>query len=474
MNLILNLYTYLTTLLLALAPFVPSYTEGVTGQPESFLPSQATSRTDRTISELMYRGLFKYDIYGTLVPDLVSTWSISEDGMVYTITIKENQYWSNGKKITADDVIYTSYSVSNLAGVGTDKVDDLTVRFSLPNKYSPFLGLLTVGIMPAGEVEKGNPIFPTSSGPFRVARVEREGPLIREVVLVHNNRQEKIKRLSFRFYANEKELVTAARLGDINGFLAGKEHQIEGFSEYKFPVQGVYYALHFNLREEKFQDLVFRQKLAKVLPLDELTFNKGIPVEGAISRSAFTDDSINYDYYDETVSDVLSDTTVIISVPDIKEHLHLANEIKRFWEGSLGLDVRIRQVDPDEIVEDVINKRDFEVLLFGQEVSRDPDRYVNWHSTQIDPPGLNISGFEHVRSDRALEEGRNEPDQEARISHYNQFQNVIHEQVPAIFLYHPFATYYVSDFYEGIGEKHTFTLTDRFLDFDNWERVKTN
>ena len=113
-------------------------------------------------------------------------------------------------------------------------------------------------------------------------------------------------------------------------------------------------------------------------------------------------------------------------------------------------------------------------MLFGQEVGRDPDRYVLWHSTQKDPPGLNISGFDQIRADRALEEGRNESDSDKRVVHYSEFQKTVVGQTPAIFLYHPFVHYYVSKYIEGIGEKYTFSYSDRFLDFANWKRVKTN
>jgi len=86
----------------------------------------------------------------------------------------------------------------------------------------------------------------------------------------------------------------------------------------------------------------------------------------------------------------------------------------------------------------------------------------------------NFSGFDQVRADRALEEGRNELDNEKRIVHYNEFQKVIVDQVPAVFLYHPFTNFYVSKYIEGVGEKYTFTYADRFLDFENWKYVRTN
>ena len=132
-----GLLLHLYLLVLAVIP-TDRYVEGVVGQPATFFPHQAKTSTDRTISGLIYRGLFKYDIYGSIIPDLAQTWMVSPDGLVYTIKIKDNQYWSNGKKINADDLIYTAFKSPDLSGVATDKVDDLTVRYTLPIDMHPF------------------------------------------------------------------------------------------------------------------------------------------------------------------------------------------------------------------------------------------------------------------------------------------------------------------------------------------------
>jgi len=464
---------YITAFLYSIIP-VPTYTEGVVGQPRSFLPSQTITQTDKTISKLIFRGLFRYDIYGVLVPDLADNWEVSEGGLVYTIKLKDNQFWSNGTKITADDLIYTAFKVADLSGVATDKVDELTVRYTLPNKFSPFLSLLTVGIMPANAVENSNALSPISSGPFRILRVEYSGPAIQNVILFHTNPQEQIRRLVFRFYSNEEELSLAARLGEIDGFLSTQLVNLENFSTYKFPIQGVYYALFFNLRLEKLQDLELRKKMRAVLPTHKLISGKGISVEGGISRSLFTDKSLEFDYFDEDFYPEDTNISLNITVPDLPVHVQMAKRIKEYWEDDLGIDVELIRVEPERFSADVIEPRDFEVLFYGQEVGRDPDRYINWHSTQKAAPGLNLSGFEQVRADRSLEEGRNEIDNDVRVVHYSEFQKSLLDNVPIIFLYHPYATYYVNQYIEGIGEKYTFSLSDRFLDFDNWHRVVTN
>lgn len=474
MNIIRGVFLYIYSLILATIP-TPGYVEGVVGQPQSFLPTQAQNTIEKTVSSLIYRGIFKYDIYGATIPDLADTWSVSEDGLIYTIKIKDNQYWSNGRKITSDDLIYTSFKTPELAYVSTDRIDDLTVRYTLPNKYAPFLSLLVIGVMPVDSEERGNNLMPISSGPFRVAQIERSGDYISRVTLVSTDETYNIKKVTFRFYPNNDELLSAAKLGEIDGFTYDTicSDTLNNFTDHRYPVQGVYYSLYFNLRNEKFSEVGLREKLEKVLPIDDLVNDRGIPTQGSISRSYFTDIAL-LENYDEDFSDDLGDLDITIKVPNEKIHTQLVDSIAKIWEDKLNLNVNVVKVDPETFVSEVIETRDFEVLFYGQEVGRDPDRYVLWHSTQTEAPNLNLSGFDQIRADRALEEGRNELDNENRVIHYNEFQKVVDEQVPAIFLYHPYVHYYVSKYITGIGEKYTFTYWDRFLDFANWEKIQTN
>ncbi len=473
MQIIQTVIFYITTLFWAVAP-VQSYTEGVVGQPRSFFPHQIKTQNDQTISKLIYRSLFRYDIYGDVVPDLAESWAVSDEGLVYTIKIKKDQRWADNTIITADDLIYTSFKVAELRDVATDKVDDYTVRFTLPNKFSPFLSLLTVGIMQSNSDENYDPLIPVSSGQFRVIRIKRAGPAVKEVILLNQQPNANFKKLIFRYYSDEKELALGAKLGEVDGFMHSQDLTLEKFENKKFPQQGVYYSLIFNLQEDKFKDLEFRKKLESTLDKEAITYPYGILVEGPISRSVFTDPKIDFDTFNEDFIPEDINDVVTITIPDLPHHINLARAIEETWENKLGLSVEIHRVEPQKMLNQVIRDRKFEILLYGQEVGRDPDRYVNWHSTQKDYPGLNLAGFEQVRVDRALEEGRNQTDFDERQIHYKVFQEALVAQVPAIFLYHPFVNYYVSKYISGIGDKYTFTVGDRFLDINNWSRIKTN
>jgi len=463
---------YLLSLIYLLIPS-KAFVEGVVGQPASFLPSRAQSQTDKTISSLIYRGLFRYDNFGTLIPDLAEKWEISNEGLVYTIKIKDGQYWSDEAKITADDLIYTSYKIQNLSGVATDKIDALTVRYTLPNKFSPFLSLLTVGVMQNGSDEDYAGLYTASSGPFRVASVKKKGELIKRVILLDLSGKS-IQEIVFRFYPNTEELTTAAKLGEINAFLLDeKDHLSDGtvqkdFKLYQYPIQSVYYALFFNLRSEAYKDLAYREKLAKSLNVFEDIKGFGIPVQGAISRNFYTGDKYKSPVFDDVAVIDLLGKEVVIDIPDSPFLAEIASRIKDDWQTRTGASVKLIKHASDEIRSKVIEGRSFDVLLFGQEVGRDPDRYVNWHSTQAEAPGLNLSGFSNVRADRALEEGRKELDPDIRKTHYDEFQRIVNDQVPAIFLHHPYMNYYVNQKVKGLGDKYTFTPADRFLDFNNW------
>ncbi len=110
---------------------------------------------------------------GEIIPRLAKSWEISPDGLNYTFHLREGVCWSDGEPFTADDVVFTWQSIyakeldpatgqpviDSETGkpklrfatrpayfhliegqeVSVAKVDDLTVRFTLPQLYAPFL-----------------------------------------------------------------------------------------------------------------------------------------------------------------------------------------------------------------------------------------------------------------------------------------------------------------------------------------------
>ena len=84
-----------------------SYTEALVGQPMYVNPVLSQNDADRDISSLIFSGLFRYDENLELVPDLATTYEISEDKKIYTVHLRENAEWHNENPILADDILYT-------------------------------------------------------------------------------------------------------------------------------------------------------------------------------------------------------------------------------------------------------------------------------------------------------------------------------------------------------------------------------
>lgn len=464
MDIFYSIFFYISAFILSIVPG-REFREGVINQPVSFYPMKAENQTDRTVSRLIFRGLFKYNIYGELEPDLVESYQISENGLIYTIKIKENEYFADGKKITSDDVFYSAINSPSLQGIVIDRVDDFTINFTLQDKFSPFLSLLTEGVIQNGSLERGNDLMPVSSGDFRIIRVKRSGPVVKEVVL-HSSKYN-ISKLIFRFYNNEEEIETAAKLEEIDGFMSYDEKNIENFENFRFPIVANTYGLFFNLDKESVQSRELRSKFSKAINTEEVTINYGIPAEGVISRDFFTNRKLKFDKYDSKYSENLNGQKFVIKAPDYKNNKLIVETIKDNLEDKLNLDIEIQLFEPDKFINEVIRPKEFEIIFFGIETGRDGDRYLNWHSSGK-KPGYNFTNFANPVADKALEDARNEVDILKRKVHLDKFQESLDGSVPAIFMYHPFMNYYISKRVTGITDKYTFDVTDRFNDYYNW------
>jgi peptide/nickel transport system substrate-binding protein len=58
-------------------------------------------------SYVIFEPLLRYDAQGTLVPWLAESWNMSQDGKVWTFTLRKGLKWHNGDEVTSDDIKYT-------------------------------------------------------------------------------------------------------------------------------------------------------------------------------------------------------------------------------------------------------------------------------------------------------------------------------------------------------------------------------
>ena len=163
--------------------------------------------------------------------------------------------------------------------------------------------------------------------------------------------------------------------------------------------------------------------------------------------------------------------TIELTTVDLPEDQFLAEEIAKFWR-AIDIKVTINIVPTNQIHSEVIRQRNFEALLYSEIVGADPDLYAFWHSSQIGEAGLNLADYANKEVDKLLEDARLTNDIKVRKEKYKRFQQILAEEVPAIFLYSPNYIYLQDKGIKGFAVKNILVPRDRFANIDDWY-VKT-
>lgn len=138
--------------------------------PKTFNPWNSKDNTSSSASEIMFDSLVTTDAYtGEVIPKMAKSIETLPDKKTYIIELRKGLKWSDGKEITADDVVYT-WNTLIFGGFGNtstrdamyidgklptvSKIDKYTVKFITPKPFSPFLRQISVPIAPEHVLKK--------------------------------------------------------------------------------------------------------------------------------------------------------------------------------------------------------------------------------------------------------------------------------------------------------------------------------
>ncbi|ULL13516.1 ABC transporter substrate-binding protein [Paenibacillus sp. H1-7] len=174
-------------------------------------------------SPLFQSTLFKYDDKMSVVNDLATGYELSADGLVWTVNIRKDVKFTDGKPLTAADVKYTyetaagsgsAIDLSNMKSV--DAVNDTTVKFTLKEPQSTFLQMmLATGIVPKHAHGKDYSQKPLGSGPYKLVQWDKGQQLIVEANPDYYGTKPYFKKLTFLFLT-EDAAFAAAKAGKVD------------------------------------------------------------------------------------------------------------------------------------------------------------------------------------------------------------------------------------------------------------------
>ncbi|MFH1098887.1 MAG: peptide ABC transporter substrate-binding protein [Candidatus Uhrbacteria bacterium] len=158
---------------------------------------------------------------------------------------------------------------------------------------------------------------------------------------------------------------------------------------------------------------------------------------------------------------------ITLTTADVPELIALATNVRDAWH-ALGVHVTVDTLPIDRIKNETIPSRAYDALLFSQILGPDPDPFPFWHSSQVRYPGLNLSYFSNRAIDRVLEEARAISEHSVRAMRYTEFQRLLAEERPAIFLATPSYSYIMSNAIRGVRTEALTHPADRFNSITEW------
>jgi peptide/nickel transport system substrate-binding protein len=496
-----------------------TFVEGAVGVPRRINPLRMGSPVERDLTSLLFAGLTRLDAHGDSVPDLAATWKVSDDGKQYTFFLRQEARWADQAPVTADDVLFTIGLLQNPAfpgdptlvglwqAVKVTKLDRLSVRFDLPQPYSPFLSFTTLGLLPAHllrnipAAEMADAPFwagPIGAGRWRiVAGRGNPGPTPgaaaaptpdpdRGLLLEPNPEYHGtdavplLRRVWFRFYPTAGALLTAFDQREIDAISTVEPQAVAGLQGrtdlrlYSAELPATQMIL-LNLRLPLFDRKETRQALLEGLDraalLREAAGGQGTVAQSPLLSSSWAYRPVLTRYaYDPTAAAGLLDQAgwaddgqggrardgvplrFTLAYPgDNPDVATLARAIQANW-ARIGVRVAVRAVPRDQLLSEYLQPRTFEAVLIGwRGAATDPDVYQLWHSTQVTAPGFNFAGFRNDAADRALESARQTLKRAERVRFYSDFQDVFAAELPSLLLYHPRYTYAVNRRVQGVS-----------------------
>ena len=483
------------------------------------------SDTDRDLTEIIFSSLMKYDGNGNLVNDAAESYQIGDGGKIYEIYLKKNIKWQDGKNLNADDVIFTLQTIQNAdyrspsrslwQGVEIEKIDDYGVRFKLKNPYAPFLQTLTFGIIPKHLWEGVQSsrfalhelnLKPIGSGPYKFKSYQKDTngaitSLELESFDDYFNGRAYITKIVFKFYANETEAYSAFKKGEVDVFnftsaktwmdMKDKNNDSLVLNELTLPH---YFAVFFNQSQNKLlAEKNVRQAIALGINKKELVQNifggYGQAIDSPLlpGMLGYTDQIKKYDYSPDEAKNLLASdgwkdvdddgilekgkdnqklqfTLTTIDWPELSQTAQLIQT----QLAAIGIKMEITTKNSTVIQNETIKPRQYDALLFGEVIGREPDLFHFWHSSQKKESGLNLSLYENSDVDKLLAGGLEDLDINSRGQKLQQVITKISEDLPAIFLFSPDYLFAIKNSIKGVDLKDLDISSTRFSQINNW------
>lgn len=436
---------------------------GIQQDVDSLDPHKATAAGTKEILFNIFEGLVKPDENGDLMNALASDYTISEDGLVYTFTLREGVKFHNGNTVTAQDVKYSLDRASGLLDgtplisslsvlTSVDILDEKTVQVTVGSANTELIYSFVAAIIPAGsgEEESGTPI---GTGPFSfVSYKPQEGVVIAKNADYWQEGLPYLDEVNFKIVNSPDTALLELKGGSIQIYpylTDSQANELKDSFQILSAPSDVVQALFLNNAVEPLNDVRVRQAICYALDLDMV--NEFVAGGGATLVSSAMLPTLQTYYVDLTdtygsganiqkAQELMADAgfpdgfDLEITVPSNYEYHMQTAEVVAEQLKAAGINATINPVEWSSWLSDCYTDRNYQSTISGITSDMTPGYLTNRFQTDSKK---NFVNFASDAYDEAYQNAAAALDPAEKAEYYKQVQKILCDEAGSAFIQVP-------------------------------------
>lgn len=428
--------------------------------PDGLDPHRTAAASTFQITNNIYDTLVKVTPEGELTSGLGENWTISEDGKKITFNLRKGVKFHNGREMTAEDV---KYSFERLKGeesprandfkniTGINVVDDYTIEFVTENLNVALLSNFAypwTAIVPqeAADTLKNKPV---GTGAYKL----EEWIPQQELTLTKNEEyfeEVNIQNINFKMMPDATSQAAALKNGELDIiFVTGdKVSLFENNSQYNILENktNAIQLMAMNLKNEYLANEKVRQAINMAVDKDSLIevvwngYGEKIGSHYPPMLKEYKDTTSTISYNPEKAKELLQEAgykdeiTIRMALPNSYPAYVSAGQVIADQLSKVGITAEIELVEWGTWLTDIYNGRNYDLTVVGHTGRLDPYVLLSRYNTESKE---NYFNYSNERVDEILALVQKELDESKRIELYQEMQEILAEEVPALYIQSP-------------------------------------
>ena len=439
-------------------------TIGITQDLDSLDPHKAVAAGTKEVLYNIFEGLITVSKDGRFVPAVAESYTISEDGTVYSFKLRSGVKFHNGKTVTADDVIYSLKRAAGMLGDSEPDInkiaafsiisdikataDGVDVILSEPN--TELIGFFTSSIIPCDYKDQATK--PVGTGPFKFESYDA----LQKFVVVKNEDYyiegvPYLDQVTFKISASTDAAFMEVMAGSIDILpyltndqavqLAGKVDVVDG-------TMNLVQALFLNNAVKPFDDVRVRQAICYAIDrksiLDLVAGGRGVIIGTNMfpSFSEYYDESLvnRYPYDVEKAKELLKEAgypdgiSFSITIPSNYEFHVKTGEVIVEQLKKAGINAEIKLVEWATWVSDTYVGRDYESTIVGLDSKLAPSDVLRFF---FKDSSKNFVNYFSDDFDALFAKAKKTVNATEKAGYYKQLEKMLTEDAVSAFIQSP-------------------------------------